>query len=106
MPRARYYGDTGLFRMALDEAGFEHAAARTIFNDDSKAKPKRNTRRLKLWFATEVFDAPQKQQRKLEKVLRELFGDRILAMYFARNSTPYGWPSGGAKSLCIKLQDF
>jgi len=103
MPRARYYGDTGLFRMALDEAGFEHAANRTIFNDDSKAKPKRNTRRLKLWSAVDVFDAPQKQQRKLELALRELFGDRILAMYFAEGSI---WRWSDDKSLCIKLQDF
>jgi hypothetical protein len=88
--------------MALDEAGFEHAANSTIFNDDSKAKPKRNTRRLKLRFASDVFDAPQNQQRKLEKVLRELFGDRILAMYFAEGS-PWGWSDD--KSLCIKLQD-
>lgn len=102
-----YRGDIGLFRLALKEAGFDQPQYRSIFNDDSKAKTKTGIRRLKLWFATDVFDAPQKQQRKLEKSLRELFehtGKEILCMYFVQNSTPYGM-LGGAKSLCIKLRD-
>jgi hypothetical protein len=102
----KFKGDIGLFRLALVEAGFNDLAKDIIFNDDSNAKPKTGVRRLKLWFATEVFNAPQKQQLRLEKSLRELFehvGKEILCMYFVQNSTPYG--GFGSKSLCIKLQD-
>lgn len=100
MANGKFYGDTGLFRLALLEAGFKWQATRaSIFNDYRKHG---QFRRLKLWFATEVFDAPQAQQRKLEKSLRELFGTRIEHMEFIKGGigrTP-GW-----KSLTIKLRD-
>jgi len=99
----QYKGDIGKFRRALLNAGFVRQSDGSIFNDDSKAKVKTNVRRLKLWFASDVFDATQKQQRRLEKYLRSEFGERILTMYFVENSTPYG--GFGATSLCIKLQD-
>jgi len=97
----KFIGDTGKFRQALLSAGFVNRAKSTIFNDNSKAKPQQPTRRLKLWFADDVFSSPQKKQKKLEKALRELFGDRIIKMYFTHS------PSYGAqfKSLCIKLKD-
>ena len=102
MPKTNYRGDTGLFRAALDAAGFKSSSdtydSRHIFNDNSKDHLRR---RLKHWFATEVFTAPQKQQRKLERELRASFGDRILSMYFV--PAPY-W-TGGGYSLCIKLED-
>lgn len=99
-----FKGDIGLFRLALVEAGFESQSTCLIFNDDSKAKPKAPTRRLKLWFAKAVFDAPQKQQKKLEKSLRELFGERIISMYFVPGAHSWYAPKGD-KSLCIKLKD-
>lgn len=91
-------GDIGLFRSALLLAGFFHQSEGTIFNDDNKDH---TTRRLKLWFADSVFNAPQEQQRALEHWLREAFGDRILAMYFVSG---YCWYER-AYSLCIRLKD-
>lgn len=89
----QYRGDAGLFRKCLHETGFKQRY-QTIFNDDSKDHTRR---RLKLWFGQHVFDAPQAQQKKLERKLKKAFGGRVLAMYFA--PAPYGsW------SLCIKLQ--
>ncbi len=99
---AIYKGDIGLFRLALHEAGFKFQHTPSIFNDDCKSEPKLPGRRLKLWFADKVFEAPQAQQRRLEKSLRELFGDRIVKMYFILGSTAYHRYSNG-KSLCIKL---
>lgn len=93
-------GDTGLFRSALLLAGFWNASEGTIFNDDSKAKPKQSTRRLKLWFADSVFNAPLEQQWALEGYLREAFGDRIIKMEFI----PGGW-NNDWKSLTIRLRD-
>ena len=52
-----FRGDIGLFRAALKRAGF--VADGMMFNDDSKANPKKPTRRLKMWFADTVFEAPQ-----------------------------------------------
>ena len=97
-----FKGDIGLFRLALLEAGFENASKRIIFNDDSKAKPKQPFRRLKLWAADDINRASQKKQWKLEKSLRELFGDRIITMYFIPGSQ---WARMPYPSLCIKLKD-
>jgi len=89
-------GDAGLFRSALLLAGFFERSECSIFNDKSK-----NFRRLKLWFADSVFNAPQEQQQALEKLLREAFGDRILCMYFQPSYARWQplW------SLCIRLKD-
>ena len=95
-----YRGDIGLFRACLMMSGFCVSAGSSIFNDDSKAKPKKGTRRLKLWFADSVYEAPQEQQWALEGFLREAFGDRIIKMEFI----PGGWCDDW-KSLCIKLHD-
>ena len=98
-----YRGDIGLFRSALLLAGFWQASESSIFNDDSKAKPKKPTRRLKLWFADSVFGASQEQQWALEGFLREAFGDRIISMNFIEGGTP--WALNNWKSLAIKLRD-
>lgn len=87
--------DTGKFRTALLMAGFFRYSEGTIFNDVNKAK---TWRRLKLWFADEVFNSSQKQQQVLEKELRQQFGDRILTMYFLEGRR---WSPG--KALCIRL---
>ena len=89
-------GDTGLFRSALLLAGFWQQSEGLIFNDRSHAEP---TRRLKLWFADSVFNAPLEQQ-ALEGLLREAFGDRITEMEFI----PGGWNQDW-KSLTIRLRD-
>lgn len=88
--------DIGKFRAALLLAGFFEPAECLIYNDKSKG-----FRRLKLWFGTTVFNAPQEQQQALEKLLRELFGDRILSMYFIDGYSRWR----PAVSLCIRLKD-
>jgi hypothetical protein len=91
-------GDTGLFRGALLLAGFLNASEQTIFNDFRKIE---GFRRLKLWFADSVADAPQEQQRALQQALVEAFGDRIISMYFVEAHRWYG----ERNSLCIRLRD-
>lgn len=88
--------DTKLFRAALLLSGFFERSECLIFNDK-----RNNFRRLKLWFATPVFNAPQKQQQALEQLLRETFGNRILSMYFVKAERWHGvtW------SFCIRLKD-
>jgi len=93
----QYRGDIGKFRKALHESGFTEQATNIIFNDNSKDNMRR---RLKLWFSTAVFNAPQTQQRKLEHKLKQAFGDRWITAYFIKQET--WWRSG--KSLCIKLK--
>jgi hypothetical protein len=98
MPKA-YRGDIGMFRSALWAAGFRDLAEGIIFNDDRKCKPKLPGRRLKLWFAGQVFNASHAQQVLLEDALRNCFGDRIITMYFTQTAS---WLPK-SKSLCIKL---
>ena len=89
--------DRKLFRSALLLAGFFDKSESTIFND----RHKDGSRRLKLWFAEQVFAAPQEQQQALEQYLREAFGDRIRSMYFSNGSRwQHKW-----KALCIQLKD-
>lgn len=93
-----YRGDTGIFRLALREAGFHDQSECLIYSD----RRKDGTRRLKLWAANAVFNAPQKQQEALELALRDLFENcfekQILQMYFIET---YPWRG---KSLCIVLE--
>lgn len=96
-----FKGDIGAFRNALKMAGFRKDHSHVIFNDNSKAKINTGIRRLKLWYADDVFSESQKKQRELERYLRQAFGDRILAMYFIAAAA---W-CGGGKSLCIRLRD-
>jgi hypothetical protein len=91
-------GDLGLFRGALLLSGFFQRSESSMFNDNHKD----GSRRLKLWFADAVFDAPQKQQRELEHWLREAFGDRILSMYFTAPRASW-YPR--SRALCIQLKD-
>ncbi len=84
--------DSGKFRTALKRAGFNNDGQ--IFSD-----PRKNTRRLKMWFASAVFESSPKQQQVLEKSLKELFGDRYLTGYFIQRRY---W-TGNGKALCIRL---
>ena len=94
----KYRGDLGAFRKALDECGLGNHYA-NFYNDNSVAGLKR--RRLKCSSATAVFTAPQRTQRKLERKLKEAFGQRWISAYFIKQ--PYYYGEG--KQLCIKLRD-
>ena len=94
-------GDSGLFRGALLLAGFFGRSDTPIFNDNHHGKTTQGTRRLKLWGADAVLNAPLKQRQVLEQYLREAFGDRILAMYFVPGQRC--WEPDC--SLCIQLRD-
>jgi hypothetical protein len=86
---------TGKFRKAVLDSGFIYWHGPTIFNDSHRRK---NFRRLKLWNAEQVFDAPQHQQQLLEKKLRDAFGSDIIGMYFIEGNCYF------SKSLCIRLK--
>ena len=94
----KYKGDIGAFRKALDECGLGNHYA-NFYNDNSVAGLKR--RRLKCSSAKAVFNAPQRTQRKLERKLKEAFGQRWISAYFIKQ--PYY--CGEGKQLCIKLRD-
>ena len=94
----KYKGDLGAFRKALDECGLRDRYA-SFYNDNSVNGL--NGRRLKCSNATEVFKAPQRTQRKLERKLKEAFGQRWISAYFI--AIPYY--QGEGKQLCIKLHD-
>lgn len=85
-------GDVGLVRKALWECGWEKRAKCFLFSDKHK-----NWSRVKVWFANDIFDAPQEQQEALAEALREAFGDRIIKMGFIKHWTK-------DKSLCIWLK--
>lgn len=89
----RSQSDSGKFRAALCRVGWAAERA-TIFSD-----PRKNTRRLKLWFANSVFESSPAAQQRLEKILKEQFGARYLTGYFIK----IGERNGGGKSLCIRL---
>jgi hypothetical protein len=99
----KYKGDTGAIRKCLAKAGFTGWRASDpgsqMFNDVSKS---RATRRIKLWFAQDVFDAADKEQRKLERALKAEFGTRYLGGHFV----DAGYQYYHAKSLCIRLTGY
>lgn len=93
-----YRGDKGSFRMALMNAGFErHAEQGMIFNDVAKV---RGYRRLKLWIAGKIQEAPQAQQEKLVAELKKEFGDRFISVYLTQTPRFMG-PSW---SLCVRVK--
>lgn len=85
-------GDVGLVRKALWECGWEKRAKCFLFSDKHK-----NWSRVKVWFANDIFDAPQAQQEALAEALREAFGDRIIKMGFIKHWT-------NDRSFCIWLK--
>ena len=99
----KYKGDTGAIRKCLANAGFTGWKASdfgsSMFNDVSKS---RATRRIKLWFAQDVFDAADKKQRKLERELKKEFGTRYLGGHFV----DAGYRFNNSKSLCIRLTGY
>jgi hypothetical protein len=95
-----FKGDTGLFRAALLLSGFFARSECMIFNDKNTT----GGRRLKLWFADAVEQAPLEQQQVLWEHLLEAFGDRIKDVKFLDN---FGYPMFGdpGYSLAIYLRD-
>jgi hypothetical protein len=95
-----YKGDKGKLRKALREAGQDVMNMDIIYNDKRKT-----FRRLKMEYASHIFNATQAQQRKLERLLKEAFGERWITAYFIQESQ-WNWPPGKStgKSLCIKLK--
>ena len=99
--QTRYIGDTGAVRKCLAKAGLNDTSfggLRLMYNDVTK---NRSTRRIKLWFADDVFDATGKQQRKLDRALKAEFGTRYLGGHFIATGRPYD-----SKSFCVKLTAF
>ncbi len=96
--------DATLFRNAVRQAGYNTRwGVGTVYND---IRRRSGFRRLKLDYATEVFNSSQQQQQDLERRLRQAFGDRILSMYFIPWVT-YGVDAKGKPtgiSLCIRLK--
>ena len=65
--------DVGAFRQALYNCGFATAADSHIFNDKNT-----DSRRLKLWFASDVLNSSVDSRDKLRNELVAQFGDRLL----------------------------
>jgi hypothetical protein len=99
MPRA-FKGDVGAFRAALKVAGFRKDHSYAIYNDNSKHW---TSRRLKLDYADDIFAAPQKQQKALEKQLRAAFGGRIIEMKFIAQAQYWWHTEDSGKSLIVRL---
>jgi predicted secreted acid phosphatase len=94
----KQYGSVKKFRAALAQAGFNVVGLRsTIFNDRHKDS---GYRRMKLWFADSVQDAPQAKQKKLVEKLKQQFGDQFLMVYLTKRG---GW-MGGGWSLCVRIR--
>lgn len=73
-PLFRANTDTGKFRQALYDAGFQQTAINgTVYND-----PRVGGNRLKLYFARSVADANTQQMDELNNQLLKQFGDRLL----------------------------
>lgn len=72
-PKFRVSTDTGKFRQALHDAGFDQAATDGIIYND----PRDGGNRLKLYFARSIVDASDEQLDKLKACLGEQFGDRL-----------------------------
>lgn len=87
--------DVGAFRQALHDAGFTDEADNIIFNDK-----RQNSRRLKLWFGRNVFDASAAKQRKLAAALSRHFGNRLVE---TSADTGKG-PGGRTFSFIVRLK--
>lgn len=61
---------------------------------------KDGSRRVKLWFARDVFDSSEEQQRKLEQRLKVNYGEAYMGGYFIEGARS---GSGSSRSLCVVL---
>lgn len=93
-----YKGDIGLVRKCIADAGLFVSRYASAYNDNSSHN---NKRRIKITRMDNLFNASHAQQVKLDKLLRETFGERFLTAYFIQSGA---W-RGNSKDFCIKLQD-
>lgn len=87
---------------ALGAAGFSKTDGYGFSRMTFTQLRKNGTRRVKLWFARDVFDAPRRKQLKLERELKASYGDRYLGGYFivgARHGLM------GERAFCIVLRE-
>ena len=67
---------------SLGEAGLSTLSCGTWARTTFTYLRKNGTRKVKLWLASDVFDAPRKVQEKLERRLKINYGDAYLTAYF------------------------
>lgn len=96
----KYRGDIGKLRKALFQAGWD--PTRRIFLDARQG----NQHRLKIYYADDIVDASQEQQRVLRDAVEAQFGKRIVGMYVDPKATrnSYGkqtYPYYHA--LCVRI---
>lgn len=86
---------------ALGECGFRDGAgvsgARMTFTHVRKST---GHRRVKLWFANDVWESSRKKQLQLEAALKKHYGSKYLGGYFIKGA------GGGlyGKSFCVVLE--
>lgn len=83
---------------SLREAGYketDRGYARMTFTNLRKD----GNRRVKLWFARDVFDSSEEQQKELERRLKANYGEAYLGGYFVRGAMC--WPD--TRSFCVVL---
>lgn len=98
MPRVNYKAP---LIKSLGEAGYGTAngsGARMTFTHVRK----NGQRRLKLWFAGDVWHSGRAQQLKLEAALKRNYGTAYLGGYFIQGAYGYG-PE--ARSFCVVLDN-
>lgn len=80
---------------ALGECGFKKGTRLTF----THVRKRTGHRRVKLWFANDVWEAPREKQLKLEAALKKHYGAKYLGGYFINGAGDglYG------KSFCIVL---
>ena len=95
--------DAQVIRNALRGTHFSESTQEGIIWND---KRKDGTRRLKLWHAREIFDAPRQQQEILEWQLKRDFDGRYVTGYFVRGTQfgCWGLNEHPSRSLCIVLK--
>lgn len=86
---------------SLGEAGFETLdgfdGPRSTFTNTRQ----NGTRRVKLWFGNDVFEAGRRKQMALERRLKANYGDQYLSGYFVKGAQQ--WPI--TRSFCVVLKN-
>ena len=98
MPRSNYKAP---LIKSLGEAGYrtkEHGSARTTFTHVRR----NGQRRVKLWFAGDVWHSELECQLAFEAALRRNYGAAYLGGYFIQGAYAYG-PT--ARSFCVVLDN-
>lgn len=63
---------------------------------------KNGTRKVKLWLANDVFDAPRAQQVRLEAALKRNYGDKYINGYFIKGARG---GLGGSRSFVVVIKN-